>query len=88
MYTVVHEKSYTLIYKKSYTLVYKKSHTPVYKKSYILTLSVLIFAGSNFRENKISRELIREILEEIVKFAKFCSHEIKKKSAFAKIREI
>ena len=50
----------------------------------MITLSVLIFASLNFRGNKISRELIREICKKIAKFAKFNSREIRKKSAFAK----
>ena len=56
----------------------------------INTLLVLIFAGLNFRGNKISRELIREIHKKTRKFAKFNSREIRKKSAFAKFnsREI
>ena len=50
----------------------------------MITLLVLIFAGLNFRGNKISRELIREIRKKTRKFAKFNSREIRKKSAFAK----
>ena len=59
------------------------------------TLSVLIFAGSNFRENKISRESILKISEKIAKSTKFCSQGkiirkynscgIKKKLSSAKI---
>ena len=52
------------------------------------TLSVLIFASLNFRGNKISRELIREIREKIAKSAKFNSREIRKEIGIREIREI
>ena len=52
------------------------------------TLSVLIFASLNFRGNKISRELIREIREKNAKSAKFNSREIRKKIGIREIREI
>ena len=52
------------------------------------TLSVLIFASLNFRGNKISRELIREIREKHAKSAKFNSREIRKKIGIREIREI
>ena len=52
------------------------------------TLSVLIFASLNFRVNKISRELIREIHEKIAKFSKYNSHEIRKKMAFVKFAKL
>ena len=52
------------------------------------TLSVLIFASLNFRGNKISRELIREIREKNAKSAKFNSREIRKEIGIREIREI